>query len=83
MPNLKAGIELCIEDVYGAWGLLLASAINPFKFFRVNGKKIAGTQKRCDGDYSKAPLPTDYDFQIPIDQFKIALDMLISCEKDQ
>lgn len=78
MPNLLAGIELCIDTVYGAWGLLLASSINNFVFYRVNGSKVPGSQKRWDGDSSKPPLETDYDFIIPFEDFKTSLMSLQS-----
>lgn len=78
MPNLIAGLELCIDSVYGAWGLLLASSINNFTFYRVNGTKVMGSQTRWDGDASKAPLETDYDFTVPFDDFQVAFNYLVA-----
>lgn len=78
MPNLVSGIELCIDSVYGAWGLLLASSISGFKFYRVDGTKIPGTLKRFDSDSSKKALETDYDFKVNCADFAAALDIMLS-----
>ena len=64
MPNLKLGLELCIESVLGAWGLHLASTVIGFEFLRIDGRRVEGSQKRFDGDTSKAPLGSDFDFII-------------------
>lgn len=76
MPNLRAGLELCIDEVLGAWGLTLAACISSFKFFRVDGKKIKGTQKKWDQDQN--PLDSDYDFNIDKDVFKRGLTHMLS-----
>ena len=77
MPNLKVGLELCIDSVLGAWGLTLASTILDFKFYRINGSKIIGTQKRFDGDPTKEPLNTDFDYSIDKECFIQALQAML------
>ena len=82
MPRLKVGLELCIQSVLGAWGLHLASTVIGFEFFRIDGSKVDGSLKRFDGDNSKAPLGSDFDFVIDPIIFEKTIQAMISSSSD-
>jgi len=76
MPFIKCGIELLPEDSLHPWGMCISSAINKYKFIRVDGKTVQNSQRRFDGKVGEKALSHDKDYVIDINDLSIAIDLL-------